>query len=853
MALDRQASEDAAARPAASEAVPAGNAPPRAPRELAPVRRVGRRRAAGPARERIAANDDSPSIGGLIYSLQQQPSRAPYKYASLGTIAWGAIGTVLGVAMLANDAAEARSWLGVLLSPTAMAALAVIATPIALLWFLAYLSVRTQELKNMSSTMAEVAIRLAEPDRLAEQQIASLGQSVRRQVGAMNDAISRALGRAAELEALVHGEVAELERSYGDNEHRIRTLIDELVSERDALANSGDRVAETLRGVGAQVSHDIFAATDQVARRLSQAGSNIADQLSEKGNSLYASLNVMNQRIGTEVPSLLEKLGSEQTRLTRIVEGAAKNLAALEAALAQRTGSLEATLGERTGHLQRVLVEFKQAVQDSFAGQAESFGSALNDRLKLFENRARALDASLGAKFAEIDASVVGRIDAFDRAFDSKMQRIESAMVARSDALDAALIERTRAVDAAFLERLRSFDDSINRGAAMLDEVVADRANALRYAMDSHADALGDVLRRQASQLDHTLVEGIEAVRRTSEQIAHQSVQAIGGLNLQSKLLREVSEDLLGQIGQLTERFERHGQVLVGGGSGVSQYDLDRIRTEAESQTERALADLRSRFQEASRDVNEQLASLTQQMNRATAEAQERARSASSEFEHSRSLIESRAGELPGAARESALAIRKTLQDQLTAIERLSQIAREQRITRDVTPPDSGGGRFGSASAGARSSRPMATTVAGHEPAGGGRESWSLTDLLARASKDDDDRGGPGGGINLGQIAEAIDASAAANAWTRYRNGERGVFTRQIYTRQGQLTFDEITRKLRTDGSFRNMAERYLADFERHLRDADHKDPSGRASQAHLAAETGRVYLLFAHASGRLG
>ena len=443
---------------------------------------------------------------------------------------------------------------------------------------------------------------------------------------------------------------------------------------------------------------------------------------------------------------------------------------------------------------------------------------------------------------------MVGRIDAFDRAFDGKMQRIENVMVSRSDTLDAALIERTRAIDAAFLDRLRSFDDSINRGAAMLDEVVADRANALRHAMESHADALGDVLRRQAGQLDHTLVGGIEAVRRTSEQIAHQSVQAIGGLNLQSKLLKEVSEDLLGQIGQLTDRFERHGQALMSGGGSatLSRHELDRIRTEAESQTERALADLRSRFQDATRDVNEQLAGLTQQMHRTTAEAQER----------SRAVIEGRAGELPGAARESALAIRKTLQDQLTAIERLSQMSREQRIARDVTPPESmSGSRLSAAPTGARSSsaRPAAPFAA--DPQGSGRESWSLTDLLSRASKDDEDRGGTSSsaGLDLDRIAQAIDASAAANAWTRYRNGERGVFTRQLYTRQGQLTFDEITRKMRTDTGFRSMAERYLADFERHLKDSELKNPTGRTAQSHLVAETGRVYLLFAHASGRLG
>src|SRR4029078_1912717 len=46
---------------------------PAAPDEP-PTRRVARRRPAGPVRGKIAANDDVPSIGGLIYALEQKPS-----------------------------------------------------------------------------------------------------------------------------------------------------------------------------------------------------------------------------------------------------------------------------------------------------------------------------------------------------------------------------------------------------------------------------------------------------------------------------------------------------------------------------------------------------------------------------------------------------------------------------------------------------------------------------------------------------------------------------------------------------------------------------------------------------------
>ena len=133
---------------------------------------------------------------------------------------------------------------GLLGSASALTAAVAILVPIVIFWFLALLVWRAQELRLMASAMTEVAVRLAEPDRLAEQSVASVGQTIRRQVAAMNDAISRAIGRASELEAMVHSEVAALERSYGENEIRVRGLISELATEREALANNSARVSE---------------------------------------------------------------------------------------------------------------------------------------------------------------------------------------------------------------------------------------------------------------------------------------------------------------------------------------------------------------------------------------------------------------------------------------------------------------------------------------------------------------------------------------------------------------------------------------------------------------------------------
>jgi hypothetical protein len=150
-------------------------------------------------------------------------------------------------------------------------------------------------------------------------------------------------------------------------------------------------------------------------------------------------------------------------------------------------------------------------------------------------------------------------------------------------------------------------------------------------------------------------------------------------------------------------------------------------------------------------------------------------------------------------------------------------------------------------------------------PASEQDDSWSVGDLLARASGPDHgaraaappqssgyNAPGPGGELRLNDIASAIDQHTASTVWQRFRQGERGIFSRQLYTRQGQATFDEIAGRYQRDPAFRQTVERYIADFERLLSDAERKGQNGQAINNYLTSETGRVYLMLAHASGRL-
>ncbi|MBE7248630.1 MAG: hypothetical protein INR63_27105, partial [Actinomycetospora chiangmaiensis] len=100
-------------------------------------------------------------------------------------------------------------------------------------------------------------------------------------------------------------------------------------------------------------------------------------------------------------------------------------------------------------------------------------------------------------------------------------------------------------------------------------------------------------------------------------------------------------------------------------------------------------------------------------------------------------------------------------------------------------------------------------------------------------------------------IARMIEHRTAVDLWDRYRRGEPNLFGPQIYTAQGQATFSEIQRRYRSDQEFRRSVDRYVSEFERLLADVVKNDPDAKRTDAYLTSETGKVYTMLAHASGR--
>src|SRR5581483_5203318 len=98
----------------------------------------------------------------------------------------------------------------------AVALAAAVLIPIIVAYVLAHMVARTQELRLVAQSMAEVAMRLAEPETLARESI--------------------------------------------DNEVRIRALLSELSSQRDTLVGQAEQVRNAISSVHLDLSHDITSA-----------------------------------------------------------------------------------------------------------------------------------------------------------------------------------------------------------------------------------------------------------------------------------------------------------------------------------------------------------------------------------------------------------------------------------------------------------------------------------------------------------------------------------------------------------------------------------------------------------------
>ena len=771
------------------------------------------RRRAAPARRRFAANDDVPSIGGLIFALQQKPSNRPFVIAGIASGVWVALSAAMIWTVFSSVFQNISSLVDVFQSTAALSAVAAVAIPIALFWFLALLIWRAQELRLMSSAMTEVAVRLAEPDKAAEQSVASLGQSVRRQVTAMNDAISRALGRASELEAMVHNEVAALERSYSENEHRIRNLIGELAHERTALTNDSERISKSLTGIGQRLTRQIEQqgtkttellekTSGQVATKLIESSEKITQSMSEQSNSVVSTMTSMNDRVGREMPLLLDRMGKEQIKLNKVIEHASSNLSTLDSSIGHHAGALNNALTDRTQQLEGIFRKHVQSMSHEMEERSQTLDNALSNKIQTFDN-------TLLQRMDDFEEALTDTTQKIDTALSNKAQYLDMAISSRVAELDSALIERTKVIDAAFTERLQALDSALHTSSKTLDQAFAHRAEELGRSMDARSQYIVQTIGAKTKELDNALMSGAKTLQLTTEDVGKQVMSTIHGLAGQAQVLKEVSGGMQSHVNQITHNLREQSQMVltaaaqlenshdrIGSKLGSSQHnlqklveaistrtsDLDHVMASYSHQLENTLLQAEHKAQEITDSLHtrsasqsmEALSELTKLRDAATSQTERaildmkdrissvsdemsnKITSLSSEISDTQNHLKQQLQQIPDTTKKSASLMRRTLQDQLKALESLSSLSSGSDHV-DISSPGAGSVTGADAFA--------ANTAFAPSPAIGGTPSVTPTPVSAvKTTERQDLKMGHQSNVDRDKEIEAITENLAKRA-----------------------------------------------------------------------------------------
>ncbi len=661
---------------------------------------------------------------------------------------------------------------------------------------------------------------------------------------------------AGDAERTLVGVSEEVARSFVGKAEEIATAVSRRTNEMTTvLSEKSGGVLASITEKSAQFTRDVTTATDQAVKAIEEKGFAFTRSMMDNSTEISRMINTAGEAATNVVTRTINELNETSQKAIAQSQHTAtstvKEMLETHTMLRSDTTALFERLREANIMLQEVLSgahENMGALENTLMVRVSEFVTAMNEVTASTGDATGRVETNIAA-FRDITAQVIGDLGQLARQFDIHGRDLVKAV---------EIIDHSN----------QRTEDGVNERRVQLDSLIATldirtediekRLTRFSGLLDESLDAASTRAREVARLVSEASAEGTRAI---SEQYERVRENAEGERQRSADAMRAIYEQSAGETQALfqsaNERFAESVQ-------GMKQMaaEMQRELESTRNELRRGVFELPQETAESAaqmrRVIVDQIEALAE-LNRIVAR-------------HGRNLD----------AVEPVL--RRTREEPtLAVVGGRSELPRATPadIPRSEIPPprppqrsESGGFAPPPRRAPAE---PPAVTVA---PAGPGR-GW-LSDLLTRASREEnepmrdvprepvrettrdvmrepsrasEDRPPRHSIESLNSlsvdIARMIDHDAAADLWDRYKRGERNVFTRRLYTLQGQQAFDDIRKKYRADREFKQTVDRYISEFERLLEEVSRDDRGQVVARTYLTSETGKVYTMLAHAAGR--
>jgi hypothetical protein len=803
------------------------------------------------------ANDDQESIGTLVKALGVRHGWTPAVGIAVATAFWL-------FCILAIYAEQTFSNSEVVIFGLGLTGLYAVLLLMIVMFF------RAREMQSTTRSLIKVVAGLSNPDFMAANKVGSISQIVKSEMTSVDASLDRTLARAELLETRLRSEYLDLERAFAANEQQFRDFLDSLSSERAAVVTNAEKVRAAISGAHSNLSRDLDEASGRFSRLVAEAGVGLASTIDQKSADMTKAAADASDRCASRLDSALE---GSIIRASDLVETRGDKFAAL---LAAKGNDLDEKLAARIKDASDLLERQIKDAQETAAYRVDTMATQVHKLLKKMDDgigeRGEAINTMLANRTIDISKTLketgnefrqtLDRTASFTDDFVKKAQsvnqqlgmqigRLNEDVVIPLETVTAALDEKGRMLTLSLADRFSAIDSVLtgqsNRLATLLDREI----ETLRVSLDTAVDTIKAVLGSSSSDLKTGMADRAQKI----EAVLNERLSAFAAL---------ISENRT----RLAFELSSHTQAL--------DHLLDRQRALVTSEatapsTPRPVVEARRVPDLPATSSRPRDPLLTEDRARPTAASLYRDR----QFGSPAASLVSRLADSAPALRSRLIETNRPPAGATAALPGRSAMPSASSPATSIASPPVVTSSNGAAprSAPVRSTpalpdtkvppRPAVAAEAA-KPAGGdasvtANKTW-LSDLLARASVDEDSAARPG---DKGSYDDAPISSIAANvgnfikpeelqtAWERYNSGSPGEF-QSIYTPKGAVMQLKIKQRLVEDQELRQAVESYVTEFERLLHEV-HEDSGDNLIFEYLRTDAGKVYTMLAHASNRLG
>ncbi|MAB14592.1 hypothetical protein [Parvibaculum sp.] len=529
-------------------------------------------------------------------------------------------------------------------------------------------------------------------------------------------------------------------------------------------------------------------------------------------------LEELSHTLGSQSDTISRAIRDEVDAVRTVAQEAETGIAEATTRLSSQTEALS-----RTGEAARVGADATAAMLDRQSSRLEVVSSNALNRAEELSQRYETQRDLIAEAAQRLEKEHVRLQSIFELHRDT-MQAADTALAGHTDQISKAVGQLSQGID-----------DNFARAH--------DKATALRESVSAELARAAEEAETTSAAVSRSAGAATRAIGATVQELKDAG----------SALDNEVNKSAADAISNTTDRLKAATAEMreeVGRVTAAIHADLDKRGNEFHSLIERTVAQ--------GEDTTSRLSGVMEQLGNT-------ARTASGDLQLASDELSRRIDDLPDEAMESADALRKVLEDQVSALASIAEIVvRHARVIDRSSPAPEQPSR--------RTHEPLhdlprqSSTRADEK----GERPWAMSELLAAAGEQQTEQAMPDPGMNedafqrasvnvfetLQSLAidldRALEQSPPPDLWRRYQAGERNVFTRRLYNLSGRELFDQIASKYKSDGEFRTYVDRYVSTFEELLGAASARDRSNILVETYLTSDTGKVYLMLAQTSGKL-